>query len=157
MVAILLRNVLLLGAPTCRMFLFASYDAVGIISVGDFVTRISVFIGVELTLTAVGKICVFVYAATQGVSKILGLRKFLQPAAPCCTLMAAFSLALYTNILSEVDFQKYVSLLGIPFQILLPVVVLIVGKVRQGKKKKGAAKKAAPAKSGNQVPEEPAY
>ncbi len=143
--AIILRNILLLGAPTCQLFLFTSYDAVGIISVGDFVTRISVVTGVELTLTAVAKLCVFVYTATQGVSKVLGLKKFLQPAAPCCALMAALSLTLYTNVLTEVSFEKYVSLIDVPFQIILPIVVLIVGKIRLGKQKKGAAKKAAPA------------
>ena len=142
--AIILRNILLLGAPTCRQFVFTSYDAVGIISLGDFVTRISVIIGVELTLTAVAKLCVFVYTATQGVSKVLGLKKFLQPAAPCCALMAALSLTLYTNILTEVNFEKYVSLIDVPFQIILPIVILIVGKIRLGKQKKGAAPKTVP-------------
>ena len=142
--AVILRNILLLGAPTCRLFVFSSYDAVGIISIGDFVTRISVIIGVELTLTAVTKLCVFVYTATQGVSKVLGLKKFLQPAAPCCALMAAISLTLYTNILTEISFEKYVALIGIPFQIIFPIVILIVGKIRFGKQKKGAAKKTVP-------------
>lgn len=145
MAAIMLRNILLLGAPTCQLFLFTSYDAVGIISVGDFVTRISVIIGVELTLTGVAKLSTFVYTAAQGVSKVLDLKKFLQPAAPCCALMAAISLTLYTNILTEIDFQKYVILFDVPFQIILPVVTLIVGKIRLGKQKKGAVKKAAPA------------
>lgn len=142
LVAVMLRNILLLGAPTGRLFLFTSYDAVGIISVGDFVTRISVFIGVELTLTGVAKISVFTYSASLGVAKTLGIKKYLQPAAPCCVLMAAVSMTLYSNILSEFKFEKYVSLIGIPFQILLPAAVLITGKIRQrGKKKKKAAVK----------------
>jgi spore germination protein KB len=153
---ILLRNILLLGAPTCRLFLFASYDAVGIISVGDFVTRISVFIGVEQTLTGVVKLSSFGYSATQGVSKILGLKKFLQPAAPCCALMAALSLTLYSNILTELNFEKYVSLIAIPFQLIFPVVTLIVGRIRQGGRKKDAAKKAAPVKEAAPAPKEPA-
>ena len=137
-----LRNLLLLGAPTCRLFLFTSYDAVGFISVGDFVTRLSVFIGVELTLTGVIKLSVLTYSTTLGVSKILGLKKFLQPAVPCCALMAALSMTLYSNFLTEMDFQKYVSLIDIPFEIALPAAVLITGKIRQrGKKKKKAAVK----------------
>lgn len=142
LVVIILRNLLLLGAPTTSLFLFTSYDAVGIISVGDFVTRISVFIGVELTLTGVAKISVFTYSASVGVAKTLGIKKYLQPAAPCCALMAAVSMTLYSNILSEFTFEKYVSLIGIPFQIVLPAAVLITGKIRQrGKKKKKAAVK----------------
>ncbi len=159
--AVLLRNLLLLGAPTCDLFVFASYGAAGIISVGDFITRISVFIGIELTLTAIAKLSVYTYAAAVGVSKALGLKKFLQPAAPCCALMGALSLTLYQNIQTEVLFEKYVSLIGIPFQFLIPLIVLIVGKIRFGKKKKGAAKKAAPAAgteaSPEESPEEPAF
>lgn len=140
---IILRNLLLLGAPTTSLFLFTSYDAVGIISVGDFVTRISVFIGVELTLTGVAKISVFTYSASLGVAKTLGIKKYLQPAAPCCALMAAVSMTLYSNILTEFAFEKYISMIDIPFQILLPAAVLITGKIKlKGqKKKKTAAKK----------------
>ena len=142
LVVIILRNLLLLGAPTTSLFLFTSYDAVGIISVGDFVTRISVFIGVELTLTGVAKISVFTYSASVGVAKTLGIKKYLQPAAPCCALMAAVSMTLYSNILTEFTFEKYISMIGIPFQIVLPAAVLITGKIRQrGKKKKKAAVK----------------
>ncbi len=148
---IILRNSLLLGAPTSRLFVFTSYDAVGIISIGDFVTRISVIVGVELTLTGVAKLSVFVYTASLAVSKTLDLKKYLQPAAPCCALMAALSLTLYTNIQTEINFVKYVSLLDVPFQIIIPALVLIVGKIRFAKKKKGAAKKTTPAKSGNPV------
>lgn len=159
--AIILRNLLLLGAPTCSLYVFPSFNATGIISIGDFITRISVFIGIELTLAAIVKLSVYTYAAAVGVSKALGLKKFLQPAAPCCAFMAALSLTLYQNIQTEVFFEKYVSLIGIPFQFLIPLIVLIVGKIRFGKKKKGTVKKAAPA-AGTQPPpevppEEPAF
>lgn len=154
---IILRNLLLLGAPTARQFTFTSYDAVGIISVGDFITRISVVVGVELTLTAVLKLSVFVYTASLAVSKTLNLKKYLQPAGPCCVFMVALSMTLYTNIQSEIKFVKYVSLIDVPVQIILPALILIVGKIKLGKKKKGAAKKAVPAKSGNSVSQEPEF
>lgn len=154
--AVIVRNVLLLGAPTCDLFLFASYEAVGVISVGDFVTRISAFVGIELVLAGVTKLSVFTYTAAVGVSKAIGLKKFLQPAAPCCAFMAALSLTLYTNIQSEVEFEKYSSLVGVPLQIVLPLIVLITGKIRLRKKKKGAAKKTAYAGGTAEPPKEPA-
>ena len=152
----IVRNVLLLGAPTCNLFLFASYEAVGIVSVGDFVTRISAFIGIELTLAGIAKLSVFTYTASVGVSKALGLKKFMQPAACCCAFMAALSMTLYTNIQSEVEFEKYSSLVGVPLQIVLPLIILVTGKIRLRKKKKGAAKKAAHAGSTASPPKEPA-
>ncbi len=141
----ILRNLLLVGAPTCRMLLFASYDAVGIISIGDFVTRISVVIGVNLTLAGGVKVSAFAYSASLGAAEIIGLKKLRKIAAPCCVLMAALSFTFFTDILTAVKFIKGIVLIGVPFQIVLPIVILIVGKIRLGKKKKGAAKKAAPA------------
>lgn len=154
--AVIVRNVLILGAPMSNLFLFSSYEAVGIISVGDFVTRISAFVGIELVLAGVAKLSVFTYTAAVGVSKAIGLKKFLQPAAPCCAFMAALSLTLYTNIQSEVEFEKYSSLVGVPLQIVLPLIVLITGKIRLRKKKKGAAKKTAYAGGTAEPPKEPA-
>lgn len=139
---ITLRNLLLLGAPTCRMFLFASYDAVGVVSVGDFVTRISVLVGINLVLAGVIKISTCLYAASSGISKILGLRSFLQPAAPCCLLMAAVGCTLFDDVVTGLSFIRWIPLLSVPFQLLLPLLVLIVGMVKKhvkSAKKPGAA------------------
>ncbi len=154
--AIIVRNVLLVGAPTCNLFLFASYEAVGVISVGDFVTRISAFIGIELTLAGIVKLSVFTFTAAVGVSKAIGLKKYLQPAAPCCAFMAALGMTLYTNIQSEVEFEKYSALVGVPLQIVLPLIILVTGKIRLRRKKKGAAKKASHTGSTAAPPKEPA-
>jgi spore germination protein KB len=154
---ILLRNILLLGAPTCRLFLFTSYDAVGVISVGDFVTRISVFIGVEQTLTGVIKLSSFGLFGHAGrfkdprPEKISAARRALlrfdgSTQSDLCT----------ATFLTEINFEKYVSLIAIPFQLIFPVVTLIVGRIRQGGRKKDAAKKAAPVKEAAPAPKEPA-
>lgn len=135
-----LRNTLLLGAPTCRMYYFASYEAVGVISVGDFITRISVLIGINLVLASTVKIGTFVYAASAGVSQILGLRGLLKPAAPCAVLMAALGFTLYDNLLSGMALLKYLSVFSVPFQFLLPGLLLVCGKIRRA-----AGRRRAPA------------
>lgn len=138
-----LRNLLILGPSTSRMFLFASYDAVGVISIGDFVTRISVLIGINLVLAAVIKISAYLYTATVGISRIIHVDSFLQPAASCGILMASFGFVLYDDVLDGVGFNKYLTVLSIPAQIILPLIILIVGKIK-GKitrKKKQKAQK----------------
>lgn len=140
---ITLRNILLLGAPVCHLYLFASYDAVGIISVGEFITRISVLIGINMVLAASAKVSVAVYSATLGVSKILGLRRPLQPAAPCAVLMAALSYTLYRSIITGMSMRPYLPYVSFPFQIFLPLLLLICGKIRKAgrSRKKTAAPK----------------
>ncbi|WBY64424.1 GerAB/ArcD/ProY family transporter [Thermocaproicibacter melissae] len=142
--AVILRNILLVGASTADLFLFTSFDAVGIISLGDFVTRISVIVGVEMTLTSIAKIGLCTYSGALGLAKALDIKHALHLAAPLCALMSALSFTLYHNVLTEFEFERYLVLISVPFQIILPLAVLITGKIKQkSKKKKTAAKKAA--------------
>ena len=114
LVAISLRNLLLLGAPVCGMYLFVSYDAVGIISVGDFITRISVLIGINIVLTSAAKIGSFLYSASLGVSKILNLRETMKPAVPLAALMTAASFTLYDSVLTNLPLRQYLPAFRIP-------------------------------------------
>lgn len=125
-----LRNLMILGSDTTGMFIFSSYDAVGVISVGDFITRISVLIGINLVLAGVVKIGTALYAATVGVSKILEIDHFLLPAAACGLLMSSISTILYGNLLEGIQWIKYFEIFDIPFQIILPLIILITGKIK---------------------------
>ena len=131
-----LRNLLILGASTTGMFIFSSYDAVGVISVGDFITRISVLIGINLVLAGVVKISTALYAATVGVSKILDIDRFLLPAAACGLLMSSISTILYRNLLEGIELMKYLNIFSVLFQIILPLIILIAAKIKMRMSKK---------------------
>jgi spore germination protein KB len=133
-----LRNLMILGAPTCRLFLFVSYDAVGIISIGDFVSRISVLIGINLVLSGIVRIDVSLYAASLSVSEALGTRGSTRPAACCGLLMVVLGYILYNNMLSAVDFIPYIPAIGIPFQFIFPLIALITGRIKSTRRKKQA-------------------
>ncbi|MCI1981674.1 MAG: endospore germination permease [Oscillospiraceae bacterium] len=139
-----LRNLLILGSATVQMYLFPSYDAVGVISLGDFVTRISVLIGVNLVLAGIIKVSAYLYSATLGISRILEIRDFLSPAVSCCLLVAGISGILYSNILDGMEFINIMPYYSVWFQIFLPAVILIAGKL----KKKTAGGKKKPEKDG---------
>ncbi len=145
----ILGNSLLLSAPVCRLFLFTTYQAIGIVSVGDFITRISVIIGVEMTLTGFAKVGCFAYSASLGTSKVLGLKEYRGLVPSCCLLMAALSLIFFRDILTAINFKTNIAEIGVPFQVVIPLIVLVVGKIRQtgGKKKKAAVKKTAAVQS----------
>lgn len=133
-----LRNLMILGAPTCRLFLFASYDAVGVISIGDFVSRISVLIGINLVLSGIVRIDVSLYAASLSVSEALGTRGSTRPAACCGLLMVVLGYILYNNVLSAVNFIPYIPTISIPFQFIFPLIALITGKIKGAGRKKQA-------------------
>lgn len=150
-----LRNVLILGSRVNRMYPFSSYDAVNVISVGDFITSIAVLIGINLALAGVVKVSLCVYAASLGTAKVMGLKNGLQPAAPCCLLVAAIGFLLYDDLLTGLDFLAYIPFYSVPFQIIFPLVILIAGKVKQaGKKKRAAGRKPAAPPPRRQAAEE---
>jgi spore germination protein KB len=142
---IILRDLLILGAPMSRMYPFSSYDAVNVISVGDFITSIAVLVGINLALASEIKISLSVYTGALGVAKVLGLKNQLQPAAPCCLVMAAVGYLLYDNLLTGLDFLTYIPFYSFPFEVLLPLLILIVGKAKQAGKKKKRATGGKPA------------
>ena len=141
----LLRNQLILGAPVCDNYIYASYDAVGVINVGEFITRISVLIGVNLILASMARIGTCVYTATLGISQILGLKESRRLAAPCTLLMAAASFTLYDNLLAGTEAIQCLPLFGVPFQFLLPLLLLVCGKIRKSRRRRASpAPSAAP-------------
>lgn len=134
------RNILILGAPVNAMYVFSAYNSVDVISVGDFITSIAVLIGINLALAGVVKTSLCVYTASVGMAKVMGLKEKLQPVAPCCLLVAAIGFQLYDNLLTGLKFLDYIPAYSVPIQIVLPLIILIVGKAKQaGKKKKKAA------------------
>lgn len=142
LIATTLRNLLILGAPTNDMFIYSAYDAVGVISVGVFITRISVLVGIILVMAGVIKISTLVYVAATGTSSILGLNNRLAPTVPLCLLMGTLSCILFQDVLAAIEFNRYIPLLSVPFQIAIPLLTLIVGKAR-------AASRAAGGKAGS--------
>lgn len=133
-----LRNLLILGY-SAGMFAFPSYEAVSVVKLGDFFTRIEVLIGINLLLAGFVKNCVMMFTACVGIARTFGYRDGEPFVAPCALLILALSVVVYGNTEELFGWSRYFTYYSIPFQIVIPVLVLIVGKIR---KKAGRAGKA---------------
>ena len=134
-----LRNILILGTPSEDMFYFPSYEALSVLSVGDFLTRMEALISANLVMAGFIKICVCLYMASLGLTKILNFPNQKTAIIPCGLIMITLAGLLYSNTLQMIDFVQFYRYYAIPFQIILPLVILIGAEIQTRKKTSSAA------------------
>jgi spore germination protein KB len=134
LVIVNMRNILLLGIETAKIFYFPSYQAIGIISLGDFFTRIEVLIGLNMVLAGFIKICACVYTASLGVTKMLNFTNQKLVIVPCVLLIVTLAGLLYSNTIEMINFLPYYPYYAAIFQVLIPVIVLVGAEIKKRKK-----------------------
>lgn len=125
-----LRNLLILGPTVSALYYFPSYQAISVLSVGDFFTRIEVLIGINLLIAGFIKICVCIHAASLGLAKILHAPNQKSLIAPCVMLAITLAIPFYKNTLQIFDFVPYFVIFAIPFEIILPVILWMTAEIK---------------------------
>ena len=125
-----LRNVMILGVPMALMVDFPSYSSVSVISVGDFFSRVEVLTGINLILAGFIKVCVCLYAASVGLTKVLSIQNQKSTVAPCALLIATLSEMAFSNSTEMLEFIKVYRIYVIPFQIIIPLMIWIGAEIQ---------------------------
>jgi spore germination protein KB len=142
MLAIVFRNILVLGIPTALIFYHPSYQSVSIISVGDFFTHIEVLIGINLLLAGFIKVTVCLYASSLGISKILNISDQKTIIVPCALLINTITGMLYSNPQANLMFIKVYPFYFFPIQVILPFIIWIGAEIQSKINTAGAQSKA---------------
>lgn len=137
MLVVALRNILILGVPSSQLFYFPSYQAISIVSLGEFFSRFEVLIGVNLMLAGFTKVCVCLYSASLGIAKVLNIKNQKPLVVPCALIIITLSNMLVSNTRELFEFIPYYTIYAIPFEIILPVTTLIGAEIRHRMKSGG--------------------
>jgi spore germination protein KB len=129
-VVVSFRNRLVLGYIS-GISIFPSYEAVSVIQLGEFFTRIEVLIGILLLLVGFVKICVLMFSACEALSSTVGLNDYEPLVVPVGLLLLTIASLVHADSIEMSRWIKMFPLYSFPFQVLLPVLVLIVGKIRK--------------------------
>ena len=143
LLTIVIRNILLLGPKMSSTAVFPSFEAVSIVDVGGFLARIEGSIAINLILAGIVKITVCLVAASKGVALIFRLPNYKSITFPVAVFAVAMSVILFSNTTEMLTFQAVYPFYAIPFQILIPLLVWIVGEVKVRKSKSGLAKESS--------------
>ncbi|MEA4924553.1 MAG: endospore germination permease [Syntrophomonadaceae bacterium] len=128
---IVARNTAVLGLMA-GVSVYPSYLAAQVINVADVLTRLEVLIGIILIAMGFIKISVLLYGTVLGLAQVLNLRSFRPIILPVGILMVILAL---TNIENSADMfafaRKGYPIYTIPFQIGIPLLALVIAKIRK--------------------------
>lgn len=130
MVAISIRNILVLGSSLASDLYFPSYLAVRNINIGDFLQRFEVIVAIVFIFGGLVKISICLYATSLGISKILNIKNYRYLVVPIAFLMMYLASIIYKNIMEMFEWVKIYPYYAIPFQIILPIIILIAAKIK---------------------------
>ena len=125
-------SILVLGADISSIETYPSYALGKKISIGDFLERIEVIVAIIWVLTIYFKLTICYYGLSIGLAQVLGLKSYKILLFPLAFLILTFSIFAHPNI---VHFNDFTSITWTPYSLtvclLLPLLLLLVGKVRQ--------------------------
>lgn len=127
---VVLRNLIVMGIANLKYAAFSSYDAVSIIEIGEFITRIEVIVSVVFLLCGLVKIVVCLMAASKGAAKLLGIQNNRHIIAPLAFVMLFLSLIAYKDAMEMFVFIPLYPFLVFPFSVALPLLTWIAAEIR---------------------------
>lgn len=146
-------NIAVLGAPIARALYFPSYETVGIVDVGNFLSRIEVLVSGNFIIFGLMKVTVCLYVGCRGLARVFGRRRYRLCTALAAAGMIVFSQLVYTSTMQMFAFlDVYKRYAPVP-EIALPLA-LLAGLSRARAKNTAAAPPENAAVS-RQVPDIP--
>ncbi|RKN64069.1 GerAB/ArcD/ProY family transporter [Paenibacillus ginsengarvi] len=127
------RNLLILGSLSSRM-IYASYTAYQYISISDFLDRVEPLSIITLMLGGFVKLCVCLYVSSRSLADLIRPVQYRPLLVPIALLMVELSRIVYESGTESVQFSLWVwPWYSLPFQLLIPLALLIVA-ILWGKK-----------------------
>lgn len=125
-----IRNIAVLGNMV-GSFYFPSYEAVSMISIGDFIQRIEVSVSSIFIFGAFIKCSICLLVACKGIAKMFNLKDYRSISIQTGLLMVYFSYIVYDNSMemSYWAFKVY-PYYSFPFQVILPIIIWISAEIK---------------------------
>lgn len=133
---IVLRNILCVGPYLMQAEYFPSYSCARIMEIGSFLSRIEGTISVNFIVAGVTKATLCLYSGTLGAAKLLNVpNKLDMIIMPICMLTLTLCVFSYSDAMQMFDFIDFYPLYALPFQVVIPLLIWLVGEWKTHKKK----------------------
>lgn len=124
------NNILALGVPNTSISYFTTFESARLISYG-FLERIEVTVAALILFSGFIKISICLYAASKGIAKVVNIKNYKQIVAPVGLLMMILSIIIFRSTMEWYEFTtKTYKIYAIPFQIILPLIILIAAEIK---------------------------
>ncbi|MEG0471204.1 MAG: endospore germination permease [Solibacillus sp.] len=136
--AFIALSILVLGVTNTSLRTFPSYTLAQRISVGDFLQRIEIIMAFMWMVTIFVRAYMYFYASLFGISQILKLKDHRPLILPLGMIVVALSQIVHSNIIHSDKYNQQTWPLYIAvFSIILPLILLLIAKLRKIKTKQG--------------------
>jgi spore germination protein KB len=141
-----IRNVLVLGADTIGTVYFPSYTAISRVNIGNFLQRLEISVSIVFILSGFIKISICLLAATKGVTKLFGFKDYRVLVIPVGLLMVNLAYTIYDSIMEMFEWAQDIwPYYAFPFQVILPLIILIAIEIKAWMQKKNEQAKESSA------------
>ncbi|MCT4564895.1 MAG: endospore germination permease [Maledivibacter sp.] len=129
-------NILVLGSNTAGSFYFATHSSFRRIDAGKYFQRIEVLIATVFMIGVFVKISITYLATCKCIAKVFGFKDYKFIIIPIGLLLINLSVFLHENIFEYFEFGEEVyPYYAFPFQVILPIIILITAKMKMRKVK----------------------
>ncbi len=139
----IVKNILTIGFPMLSEVFFPHIEAAKLVVIGgsltDVLARIEETVAVAFTFMCFVKISGCLIAATKGLARIFNIDGYKKLAAPVCLFMTALASILYSSLGEMIDWIPVYKYYVFPFQVVLPLALLLVAEIRKRKQRKKAS------------------
>ncbi|MEH7748557.1 GerAB/ArcD/ProY family transporter [Neobacillus drentensis] len=115
---------------------FPLLTTVSRIQLADFIERLDILFALYLVISGFFKITLYFYAAVEGTADLFQLKKKEKLSFPIGMIVLFSSIttaSTYAEFIKE-GFEFYPLYLGLPFQIIIPSILLLIAFIRNRKK-----------------------
>lgn len=131
----LIQNISIFGEYIATLT-FPRFFVVRLISVGEFLERIEAFVLAIWILSGLIKMGVSLYASVLIMAHSFRLSDYNFLVLPCTIISVVFSVIVYGNVFEMLNFSTNIyPVFAIPFQIIFPVMMVILAAIRFRKSK----------------------
>lgn len=111
---------------------FPSYAMAQRISIGNFIQRIEITMALLWIITLYVRIYFYFHVTVVGTAQLLKLKNYRSLILPLGLSMVALSQTIHTDVVHQLKFNKEIWIpYSATFALLLPLVLLIVAKIRK--------------------------
>lgn len=134
--AVSVKNILVLGPYLMSLNYFTTYVAVARISIGEFLQRIEILVSVAFLISGFVKISVCLLSAAKGISKVLNTSDYRFIVVPAALVILNLSFYVYEDIMETQNFvSKVYPYYAALINVIVPVIVLVAAEIKVRNKK----------------------
>jgi len=131
LIMVVAQNTAVLGRIT-EIINYPSYLAAQAIDIGDILTRVEALVAINLVTMGFIKISILLYGTVLGLAQVFNLSSYRPLIFPVGILMVILALTNVGNTIEMLDFATNIyPIYAVPFQIGIPLMTLVVAKLRK--------------------------